>query len=469
MIDPPGLTNEQSQRGRTALGPLVAAGLGALGLVALVSLPQPQQQGRLPRITAAGDCDKQDVNGDTDIGGRGCIGGAALSNNITEGSACSVPGLPLTMQAILAQGPSPLGVTRGIWNIYWTENAPLPPCPYEDEIQVQVRGSSVNPADWYEAQTRGAAQAFDHDPGLGDDLSGVVVAVGRACAAQGFRVGDEVWGVTASATGDFRSREQNAYAQFANAFCNLMGKRSPAAPVSLEDLGTVGLAGGTSIGALLDAGAPWSPEDNVTVAIASGSGGTGTFAIQGALGLGAARVFAAASPAHFAMIRSLGATPVDYHTTSLWEALPTSSVDLVWDNLGAAGTAQAAARVLKRGGLYLTLAVGHFATWQAAGTGIGTPALPADGVLVVDGKPIVARSPSVREEATDSVRIVAIMNRLIDAGLLRPVVGERYPLRRVAAALDASVNGHAAGKIAIHVPPVDGWSMQDVLDGGEAR
>ena len=465
MIDAPGLTHEPFPRGRTR--PLFAAGLGTLGLVALVSLSQPQ--GHPPRLTSAGDCDKQDVNGDTDIGGRGCFGGAALSSSNSEGSTCSVPGLPATMQAILARGPSPLGVSRGIWNIYWTKDALLPPCPYEDEIQVQVRGSSVNPADWYEAQTRGAAQAFDHDPGLGDDVSGVVVAVGRACAAQGFRVGDEVWGVTASATGDFRSREQNAYAQFANVFCKLVGKRSPGAPVSLEDLGTIGLAGGTSIGAMLDAGAPWRPEDNVTLAVASGSGGTGTFAIQGALGLGAARVFAAASADHFATIRSLGATPVDYHTTSLWDALPPSSVDVVWDNLGAAGTAQAAARALKRNGLYLTLAVGHFASWQAAGTGIGTPTLPADGVLVVDGKPIVARSPSVRDEATDSVRIVALMNRLIDAGLMRPVVGKRYPLCDVAAALDESVNGHAAGKIAIDVPPVEGWSIDDFLDAEVRR
>ena len=110
-----------------------------------------------------------------------------------------------------------------------------------------------------------------------------------------------------------------------------------------------------------------------------------------------------------------------------------------------------------------TAAVGHFAPWQDTGTGIGTPALPADGVLVVDGKPIVARSPSVREEAADSATIIALMNRLTDAGLPRPVIGRRYPLREVAAALDASVNNHVAGKtcgkIAIEVPPVERGTM----------
>ena len=51
------------------------------------------------------------------------------------------------------------------------------------------------------------------------------------------------------------------------------------------------------------------------------------------------------------------------------------------------------------------------------------------------------------------------MNRLTDAGLPRPVIGRRYPLREVAAALDASVNGHVAGKIAIEVPPVKRGTM----------
>ena len=305
LIDVP---SASSKCGATRALSLAGVGITVCGLVAVAAFgPAPPRSLflRLPHLgeespallkqqerLTQGGCDDTEISISGSDGrtakGAGCYDSANADPPDSWGT-CGA--LPQKMQAVLAAGPSPGGL-EDEWNLYWTPDAPLPPCPYDDEVQVMVAGSSVNPADWYEARTRGGAQQFAADPGLGNDLSGIVVAVGRGCASK-LSIGDEVWGVTSSAQGDFRRRQQNGYAQFANTYCKLVTKvpreGAAAASLRLADLGTLGLAGSTSMTAMLDAGAPWAPSDNVTVVVTSGAGGTGVYAIQEALGLGAAR------------------------------------------------------------------------------------------------------------------------------------------------------------------------------------
>ena len=48
----------------------------------------------------------------------------------------------------------------------------------------------------------------------------------------------------------------------------------------------------------------------------------------------------AASPSNTELLKSLGAdTVVDYHKSSIWAALQNNTVDVVFDNYGAPGTA----------------------------------------------------------------------------------------------------------------------------------
>ena len=96
------------------------------------------------------------------------------------------------------------------------------------------------------------------------------------------------------------------------------------------------LAAGTSYIELLNLDAPWSPEDNLTLVVTSGAGGTGVMAVQEALALGAKHVITAASPNHAEQLRALGAERVvDYHNhRTMYDALPDDSVDLVFDNYG---------------------------------------------------------------------------------------------------------------------------------------
>ena len=384
-------------------------------------------------------------------------------------TSCRVPGLPATMQAVLTHGPSPLGVSDGVWNFRLADDAPVPPCPEDDEVQVLVRGSSVNPSDWYEALQRGAHERFEGSPGLGQDLSGFVVAVGEDCR-QLLRVGDEIWGMTSSGLGDFR-REQNSYAQFANAYCWSVARRPAAARDSLEDLGVLGTAGSTAMQAMLDSGAPWPASRNVTVVVTSGSGGTGIFAVQLARALGAARVVAAASPRHFALLRAQGASlVVDYHVgRGLWDVLPPRSVDVVFDNFGADCTAALAEPALRSGGVYISMAVGHFGPWQAGGVGVGIlPPLAALGAAPPGMRDDVElRAISDREaHAPDVLRR---MDELVAAGTLRTVIGSRYGLSQLASAFAESVGGRGGGggggKIGISVPLPCGWSPAAAIEG----
>ena len=228
--------------------------------------------------------------------------------------------LPQTQLMTFAAEYSPDGPATGEWNVRTDDDAAVP-CPGAGEVLAMVRSSSVNPTDWFEAMFQ--------RPALGLDMAGTLVSVGGVCAALGWKVGDEVWGMANKYIG------KGSYQQFALLNCRAIGRRAPDSPMPLRDYGLLPVVAGTAYEVFVSAGAPWTAEQNVTVAIASGSGGTGTVAIQIAKALGAARVVTSASPSHNSLLRSLGADlVVDYHRTTLWTALGADSVDVVWDNYG---------------------------------------------------------------------------------------------------------------------------------------
>jgi NADPH:quinone reductase-like Zn-dependent oxidoreductase len=71
------------------------------------------------------------------------------------------------------------------------------PTPAADEVLVQVRASSVNPAEWYGMVGIGVSRMQSgwrrpKDPRLGVDFAGVVEAVGAGVSH--VKVGDEVYG-----------------------------------------------------------------------------------------------------------------------------------------------------------------------------------------------------------------------------------------------------------------------------------
>jgi len=86
-------------------------------------------------------------------------------------------------------------------------------------------------------------------------------------------------------------------------------------------------------------------------------------AVQLAKYFGAAQVITAATGPGINMVSSLGADVVtDYRVTDMFDTLADDSVDVVCDNLGYAGTADKAMRVIRPGGAYILLPTGHGGT-----------------------------------------------------------------------------------------------------------
>ena len=116
-------------------------------------------------------------------------------------------------------------------------------------------------------------------------------------------------------------------------------------------------------GTPLPEGSPWSGANfsNLTVVVTAGSGGTGAYGIQLAKAWGAKHIATATTgAAGVAFVRSLGATYiVDYAKEELVDALPDDSVDIVYDNYAAEGSADKAMRILRPGGVYLMLPHGE--------------------------------------------------------------------------------------------------------------
>ena len=340
--------------------------------------------------------------------------------------------LPWTIEAIRVTASSQDGIASGVWNLAWTADALRPHCPSFGQAMVLVRSSSVNPVDWVE----GAYQS-SLNPLIGLDIAGTVVAVGIGCALS---VGDQVYGDTTTASGG--TSFKNSYQQLALVYCDRVGRRPPDSPVSLADHGAIACGAGTAYEALQELGAPWTPEQNMTVVIVAGAGGVGHFAVQIARALGAARVVAAASADHHRMLYGLGASLViDYHENSLWDSLPARSVDAVFDNFGEPGAWRHALRALKDDGTYLEMMTYHDyyrSLWYD------------DAPRAIDSERDVSFVSYYGW--LSSRRTIDRVSGLISKGQLRPVIQRRYPLKDVALAFTESAGGHVGGKLLIDVP-----------------
>jgi len=296
------------------------------------------------------------------------------------------------------------------------------PKPGYGQVLIRVVASSVNPVDW-KLLTKGVG--FFGPKVLGFDVSGTIEDVGSGCTR--LKVGDAIW----ADLGKFKlfhgGTQLGAWAQFAVADESQVGLKPDA--LSFTEAATLPLAGLTDYQALKKAreSTDWT---GLTVVITSGSGGTGVSAIQLAKAYGASRIITASSPSHAALLRQLGATDVfDYHTTTIWKELSEDSVDVVYDNYGAPGTADAAMPSLRSGGVFVWL----------PGKGGYASLHPKEGVTQIN----YGLCDASKHEDLDALKDIA------DAGKLKAVVQQTFALDDIVEALDTSFAGHVVGKLAI--------------------
>jgi NADPH:quinone reductase-like Zn-dependent oxidoreductase len=290
------------------------------------------------------------------------------------------------------------------------EDAPRPSIG-DNEVLVKVHAASLNPVDRF---TRaGYLQQMINFPlpmvpGL--DLSGVVEAIGSD--VRSLAVGHAVYGYSSMA-------RQGAYAEYAAV------KETEVAPkpatVDHVHAAAVPLAA-LSAWQALDAA---SLGPGQTILIHGAGGGVGTFAVQFALERGA-RVLGTASGGKIELLRQMGVSEAIDYTTTRFEDVA-HDVDVVMDNIGGEVTERSWG-VLKPGGILVTP--------------VGQP------------DPAVAAAHGVRGVALmtqPNAEQLAEIARLMDAGTVKSVVSEVFPLSEARRAHELLEGGHTRGKLVLRV------------------
>ena len=297
------------------------------------------------------------------------------------------------------------------------------PVPDDDEVLVRVHASSVNPVEWYGVTGLyfariGAGFRKPEDPRVGADLAGVVEAVGRE--VEGFTPGDEVFGGGAGAWAEYAVARATRVA--------LMPAGS-----SFEEAASVPIAGLTALQALRDHG---HIEPGEKVLINGASGGVGMFAVQLAKAFGA-DVTAVCSTRNVEQARVLGADRVVDYTKDDFTKLGIRHELMV--DIAGSRSFLACRRALTPDARFVL--VGGKMSYRGLGP------LPH-----IAGTILKSRFRSQKTTffvAKITTEHLSLMRDLIEAGKVRPVVEQAYPLNEAREALAHLGEGHARAKIVI--------------------
>jgi NADPH:quinone reductase-like Zn-dependent oxidoreductase len=306
----------------------------------------------------------------------------------------------------------------------------------DDEVLVQVHAAAVNVLD---AKIRdGEFKIFlpyRLPLILGHDVAGVVVKIGSRVSH--LKTGDEVY----ARPDDFRI----------GTFAELIAVKETSVAIkprmlTMEEAASIPLVGLTAWQALVEKA---QLKKGQKVFIQAGSGGVGTFAIQLAKHLGAF-VATTTSAKNFELVKSLGADVViDYRTQDFAKELQDYDVVL---NSQDGETLEKSLGVLKPGGQLISISG------------------PPDPEFAKDrGSPWILRqvmrllSSRIRKQANrqrvgysflfmrangDQLREIA---RLMEAGIVRPVVDRVFAFESTNEALAYVDSGRAKGKVVIKI------------------
>lgn len=306
------------------------------------------------------------------------------------------------------------------------------PAPTNGQVLVQILASGVNPLDTKIRRGEAAHAATVLPAVLGLDVAGVVAAVGPDVA--GFSVGDEVYGLTGGV-----GNHQGSLAELAAVDGRLLAIKPSS--LSMRQCAALPLSIITAWEGLVDRARVRAGQ---RVLVHGGAGGIGHIAVQLARARGA-EVYATASPANQGTLRSLGATPIDYTTTTVDDYVEMltkgEGFDVVFDAVGGTTLDDSFAAVKRY--------TGHV----VSALGWGTHSLAPLSFRGANYSGIFTLMPLLsgigREHHGDILRHAS---ELADTGHLIPRVDPRvFTLDTIGAAYDAVESGHGDGKIVITV------------------
>jgi NADPH2:quinone reductase len=306
------------------------------------------------------------------------------------------------------------------------------PVAAKGQVLVQIKASGVNPLD-IKIKGGQAGHAKAKLPAiLGIDLAGIVTAVGEGVS--NFKPGDEVYGMTGGIAGI-----PGSLAEYAAVDADLLAIKPK--NISMREAAALPLIFITAWEGLVDRARVGAGK---TVLIQGGAGGVGHIGVQLAKAMGA-EVFATAAPDKNELIKSYGATPIDYTTLSADEYVNQytqgNGFDVIFDTVGGA-TLDASFKSIKQ-------YTGHVLSILGWGTHSLAPlsfsGATYSGVFtlypLISGKGR-AHHGEILREAT----------QLIEAGKIKPLMdSQHYTLETIDNAYAAMEQKTATGKVIIDI------------------
>jgi len=300
------------------------------------------------------------------------------------------------------------------------------PLPNDNQVLIKVRAASVNPLDWH--YMRGEPYLVRMEAGLrkpqdtrmGADVAGRIEAVGKNVTQ--FKPGDEVFGTSGG-----------AFAEYALASAKKVVLKP--ADITFEQAAAVPIAALTALQGLRDKG---KLQAGQKVLINGASGGVGTFAVQIAKSFGA-DVTGVCSTRNAEMVRSIGADQVvDYTKEDFTQGK--QRYDLILDNVGNHSLSEYR-RVMNPKAIYVMVGGPNDGKWIGPMSG---------AVKAMVMSPFVSQDFSMML-ATINAEDLLILQKLLEAKKVTPVIDRTYPLTEVPAAIRYIEEGHARGKVIIAV------------------
>lgn len=292
----------------------------------------------------------------------------------------------------------------------------------DDDVLVRVHAAAVNPGDLYSVLGKPhvgvrlmAGLLAPRHPVPGRASAGTVEEVGRNVTR--FAPGDEVYGETSG----------GGFAEYVSATEKLWARKAD--NITFVEAAAVPLAGLTALQGLRDKG---RVQPGSRVLINGASGGVGTLAVQIARALGA-EVTAVCSTRNIEMMRSLGAAHVvDYTREDFSRGGP--RYDVVFDLIGNRRLGELRRILTPTGTLVLSS---------------GPPSPTIRRIIKA-----LMMSPFFRQRLVPNLQMpsgddLERLTELIEAGEVKPVIDQVYPLSQAADALRYQAEGHAQGRTII--------------------
>lgn len=330
------------------------------------------------------------------------------------------------------------------------------PLPVESQVLIRVAAAGINPVDIKMRENAIPAAYFPLPKIPGTDLSGTVVS---APADSGFAPGDRVFammpllGATWGSAAEYAAVDQRLVA------------RAPTS-CSLTHAAALPMAGLTVVEGLQPVVAALGGQTSGKWALVqAGSGGVGSFAVQYCAHVLGMRVAATCSAASAARVRALGAELVlDYAAepfeAALERALGPNAVELVVDVLSYLYEERTlgSGRVLRPGGHYVRVASSSWGLepTQRDPLRLAIPEARVERILGGALRSVVTRllPGAVRFHQVfvhPGGAVLREIASLVDAGKVKPIVGEELPLDGIATAHERVRSGHAPGKVIVRI------------------